>query len=151
MESRTTISPRILIDRNYYVDLILVHRSSSETSHPLPLNPPPPPSPIHLLQNSSTNLFLYKMFIVFMLQFWQAVPSLARILRTFIANITSAAIDTTSNSPSTATAIIHGNKEFPSHPFTTGIESGPKIFKKNSERRKALSSFSLLTDVLYYY
>ena len=43
MESRTTISPRILIDRNYYVDLILVHRSSSETSHPLPLNPPPPP------------------------------------------------------------------------------------------------------------
>lgn len=146
MESRTTISPRILIDRNYYVDLILVHRSSSETNHPST-----PPSPIHLLQNSSTNLFLYKMFIVFMLQFWQAVPSLARILRTFIANITSAAIDTTSNSPSTATAIIHGNKEFPSHPFTTGIESGPKIFKKNSERRKALSSFSLLTDVLYYY
>ena len=35
--------------------------------------------------------------------------------------------------------------------FSTGIESGPKIFKKYGERRKALSSFSLLTDVLYYY
>lgn len=149
MESRTTISPRILIGIIMLTSfLFTVLQARQTTPNPSTL---PPPSPIHLLQNSSPNLFLYKMFIVFMLQFWQAVPSLARILRTFIANITSAAIDTTSNSPSTATAIIHGNKEFPSHPFTTGIESGPKTFKKNSERRKALSSFSLLTDVLYYY